>query len=130
MPTAQQHTDALISALLSSRGRPAEAAALQQYLDDAHAVARCRLSRQRDGRSPGHCRRGPGRTRCTARTRPRRQLAPVTAFGVTIADTMLHSRHEDPDPDIAGWFAGNTASRRNTTSPRTSTSRATGPRSR
>ena len=26
---------------------------------------------------------------------------------------MLHSRHDDPDPVIAGWLAGNTASRRN-----------------
>jgi hypothetical protein len=48
---------------------------------------------------------------------PRRQLAPLTAFGVTIADIMLHDRHHDPDPVIAAWLAGNTASRRNTTSP-------------
>ncbi len=30
---------------------------------------------------------------------------------------MLHGRPDDPDPIIAGWLAGNTASRRNTTSP-------------
>ena len=30
---------------------------------------------------------------------------------------MLHGRPDDPDPVIAGWLAGNTASRRNTTSP-------------
>ena len=48
---------------------------------------------------------------------PRGQLAPLTAFGVTIADIMLHSRHDDPDPVIAAWLAENTATRRNTTSP-------------
>ena len=41
---AQQHTDAIIAALLASRGRPAETAALQQHLDDAHAVARAAVS--------------------------------------------------------------------------------------
>jgi hypothetical protein len=30
---------------------------------------------------------------------------------------LLHGRHHDPDPVIAAWLAGNTASRRNTTSP-------------
>jgi hypothetical protein len=63
---------------------------------------------------------GPGAA-ASALTRPaggpRRQLAPVTAFGVTIADIMLHTRHDDPDPLIAAWLAGNTASRRSTTSP-------------
>jgi len=48
---------------------------------------------------------------------PRRQLAPVTAFGVTIADLMLHGRGGDPDPVIAARLAGNTASRRSTSSP-------------
>jgi hypothetical protein len=47
----------------------------------------------------------------------RRQLAPVTAFGVTIADIMLHGRHGDPDPDIACWLAASGASRRRTSSP-------------
>jgi hypothetical protein len=41
---AQQHADALISALLASRGRPAETAGLQQQLDDIHAVARAAIS--------------------------------------------------------------------------------------
>src|SRR5262249_33716101 len=36
---------------------------------------------------------------------PARQLAPVTAFGVTIADIMLHGRSDAPDPVIAGWLA-------------------------
>jgi hypothetical protein len=98
-------------------------------LDDIHAVARCRLIPDRDGRSPGrgHC--GPGRTRsgpgpgaaantlASPAAGARRQLAPVTAFGVTIADIMLHGRHDDPDPGIAGWLADNTASRRSTSSP-------------
>ena len=35
----------------------------------------------------------------------RRQLAPVTGFGVTIADIMLHGRRDDPDPVIAAWIA-------------------------
>jgi hypothetical protein len=35
---AQQHVDALITALLASRGRPAETAALRQQLDDIYAV--------------------------------------------------------------------------------------------
>ncbi len=47
----------------------------------------------------------------------RRQLAPVTAFGVAIADIMLHGRHGDPDPVIAAWLASNGASRRNTSGP-------------
>src|SRR5260370_19913255 len=34
-----------------------------------------------------------------------------------MADIMLHSRHDDPDPVIAAWLAGNTASRRSTSSP-------------
>ena len=63
---------------------------------------------------------GPGAAASPLASRsggPRRQLAPVTAFGITIADVMLHGRHDDPDPVIAAWLAGNTASRRNTTSP-------------
>jgi len=127
---AQQHTDALIAALLASRGQPAETAALRQYLDDAHAVARAAVSAVNGTAGPPAAatavleelgvRPGPGAA-ASALTRPvagpRRQLAPVTAFGVTIADIMLHGRHDDPDPLIAGWLAGNTASRRGTTSP-------------
>src|ERR1019366_3681618 len=41
---AQQHIDALIAALLTSRDRPAETAAPQQQLDDLHAVARAAVS--------------------------------------------------------------------------------------
>jgi hypothetical protein len=48
---------------------------------------------------------------------PRRQLAPAAAFGVAIADIMLHGRGGDPDQVIAAWLAGNTASRRSTSSP-------------
>jgi hypothetical protein len=127
---AQQHTDAIIAALLASQGEPAETAALQQYLDDACAVARAAVSAVKG--TAGHpaaaaavmeelgVRPGPGAAASALASRlggPRRQLAPVTAFGVTIADITLHGRHGDPDPAIAAWLAGNTASRRNTTSP-------------
>jgi hypothetical protein len=127
---AQQHIDAIIAALLSSRGQPAETAPLQQYLDDACAVARAAVSAVNGTASPPAAaaavlkelgaRTGPGAATSALASRsggPRRQLAPVTAFGVTIADIMLHGRHHDPDPVIAAWLAGNTATRRNTTSP-------------
>jgi hypothetical protein len=127
---AQQHADTLIAALLASRGRPSETAALQQYLDDAHAVARAAVSAANGTAAPPAAAAavleelgaltGPGAA-ASALASPAgglpRQLAPVTAFGVTIADIMLHGRHDDPDPVIAAWLAGNTASRRNTTSP-------------
>jgi hypothetical protein len=127
---AQQHIDAVIAALLSSRGQPAETAALQQYLDDACAVARAAVSAASGTASPPAtaiavleelgARTGPDPAASVLASRPggpRRQLAPLTAFGVTIADIMLHGRHHDPDPVIAAWLAGNTASRRSTTSP-------------
>jgi hypothetical protein len=127
---AQQHIDALITALLASRGRAAETAALRQQLDDIHAVARAAVSALTGMAAPpaaatavlAELGAGPGPdAAASVLTRPaggpRRQLAPVTAFGVTIADIMLHSRHDDPDPVIAAWLAGNTASRRSTTSP-------------
>jgi hypothetical protein len=127
---AQQHTDALIAALLASRGRPAETAALQQYLDDACAVARAAVSAIKGPAAlPAAAtavmeeldvRPGPGAAASALASPaggPPRQLAPVTAFGVTIADIMLHGRHDGPDPVVAAWLAGNTASRRNTTSP-------------
>ncbi len=127
---AQQHVDAIIAALLSSRGQPEGSAALQQYLDDACAVARAAVSAVNGtAESPAAAiavmeelgaRTGPGAAPSPLASHsggPRRQLAPVTAFGVTIADVMLHGRPDDPDPIIAGWLAGNTASRRNTTSP-------------
>ena len=41
---AQQHTGALVATLLTARGRPGEMAALQQDLDDIHAVARAAIS--------------------------------------------------------------------------------------
>jgi hypothetical protein len=125
---AAQHVDALIAALLASRGRPAETAALQQQLDDIHAVARAAASALTGTAAPPAAATavlaelGPepdAAASALARPAggPRRQLAPVTAFGVTIADIMLHGRHHDPDPVIAAWLADNTASRRNTTSP-------------
>jgi len=49
---AQQHVDAIITALLSSRGQPAETAAMQQYLDDAHVVARAAVSAVNGTASP------------------------------------------------------------------------------
>jgi hypothetical protein len=112
------------------RGQPAETAALQQHLDDAHAVARAAASALTGTAAPPAAAAavleeltappgGAAAARALASTGrgPRRQLAPVTAFGVTIADIMLHGRHDDPDPVIAGWLAGNTASRRDTSSP-------------
>ncbi len=127
---AQQHTDALITALLASRGQPAETAALQQRLDDIHAVARAAASALTGAAAPpaaatavlAELGAGPGPdAAASALTRPtggpRRQLAPVTAFGVTIADIMLHGRGGDPNPVIAAWLAGNTSSRRSTSSP-------------
>jgi hypothetical protein len=127
---AQRHADTLIAALLESRGRPAETAALQQQLDDIHAVARAAVSALTGTAAPpaaataalAELGAGPGPDAAAsvlARPAggPRRQLAPVTAFGVTIADVMLHGRHDDPDPVIAAWLAGNTASRRSTSSP-------------
>ena len=128
--TAQQHVDALVSALLASRGRPAETAALQQQLDDIHAVARAAISAASGTADPPAAaaavldelgaQPGPGPAATTlARPAggPSRQLAPVTAFGVTIADIMLHGRRDDPDPVIADWLAGNGASRRKTSGP-------------
>jgi len=127
---AQRHVDAIIAALLASRGQPAETAALQQRLDDAYAVARAAVSAASGTAEPPAAaaavleelgaRTGPGAAASPLAGRSGgsgRQLAPLTAFGVTIADIMLHGRHHDPDPVIAAWLAGNTASRRNTTSP-------------
>jgi TniQ protein len=103
--SAQQRVDALIAALLASRGQPAETAALQQYLDDACAVARAAVSAVNGTAEPPAAaiavleelgaRTGPGAAASMLASRsgrPRRQLAPVTAFGVTIADIMLHGR--------------------------------------
>ena len=126
---AQRHTDAVILALLAARGQPAETAALQQYLDDVCAVARAAASALTGTAAPPAAAAAvlkeltapPGgdtaRVLASTGRGPRRQLAPVTAFGVTIADIMLHGRGDDPDPVIAGWLAGNTASRRNTSGP-------------
>jgi hypothetical protein len=126
---AQQHVDAVIAALLSAQGRPAGAAALRQYLDDACAVARAAVS------AAGHtatasfpaavtavldelgARTGPMSAFASPPRAPPRQLAPVTALGVAIADIMLHGRPGDPDPAIAGWLAGHAASRGQMTCP-------------
>jgi hypothetical protein len=127
---AQQHTDAVICALLAAQGQPAETAALQQSLEDIYAVARAAPSALNGTAVPPAAAiavlrelgapPGPGAAASTlaspAAGAPR-QLAPVTAFGVTIADIMLHGRHHDPDPVIASWLSGNTAIRRSTTSP-------------
>jgi hypothetical protein len=125
--TAQQHVDAVIAALLSAQGRPAEAAVLRQYLDDACAVARAAISAA--GRTTGFpaavtavldelgARTGPGSAFASPPRSPPRQLAPVTAFGVTVADIMLHGRPGDPDPVIAGWLAADAASRGQMTCP-------------
>jgi hypothetical protein len=125
---AQQHVNALIAALLAARGQPAETAALQRHLDDAHAIARAAISAANGTAAPLAAAAavlheigeppGPGTVGALAsRGGPPRQLSPVTAFGVTIADIMLHGRGDDPDPSIAAWLAANGASRRNTSGP-------------
>jgi hypothetical protein len=127
--TAQQHVDDVIAALLSAhaQGRPAEAAALRQYLDDACAVARAAISAV--GRTAGFpaaatavldelgARPGPMSAFASPPRSPPRQLAPVTALGVAVADIMLHGRAGDPDPVIAGWLAADAASRGQLTCP-------------
>jgi hypothetical protein len=130
---AQQHVDALISALLASRGRPAEAAALRQQLDDIYAVARAAASAVNGQAAlppaaaavlgelasppgaPGP--QGPAGTLPGPVDRYRRQLAPVAAFGTAVADIMLHGRADDPDPEIAAWLAANGAVRRSQPGP-------------
>jgi len=124
---AQQHIDAVIAALLSAQGRPAETAAQRQYLDDACAVARAAVSAAGQTASfPAAvtavldelgARPGPGSAFASPPRAPPRQLAPVTAFGVAVADIMLHGRPGDPDPVIAGWLAGHAASRGQMTCP-------------
>ena len=127
--TAQQHVDNVITALLSAhaQGRPAEAAALRQYLDDACTVARAAISAA--GRTASFpaavtavldelgARTGPVSAFASPPRAPPRNLAPVTAFGVAVADIMLHGRPGDPDPVIAGWLAADAASRGQMTCP-------------
>ena len=135
---AQQHIDGLVAALLTARGQPGHTATLQQYLDDIHAVARAAISALHGpapspaiavavldelGAQPGipgqpgqHA--GTGALTGPAHGR-RRQFAPVAAFGVTIADVMLHGRRGDPDPLIAAWLADNEAGRKKTAGPAT-----------
>jgi hypothetical protein len=133
---AQQHIDTITATLLArlTRDQPAEIAGLQQYLDDIHSVARAAISALHGpavppavvsavtnelgvpGDAPGWPGGDAGAPAGPAPGK-RRQLAPVTAFGVTIADIMLHGRHSDPDPGIAAWLASNETSRRKTGSP-------------
>jgi hypothetical protein len=133
---AQQHVDALISALLASRGRPAETAALRQQLDDIYAVARAAASAvngqaglppaaaavlgELAARPGAPAPQGPG-GRAGELPGPvdryLRQLAPVAAFGTAVADIMLHGRADDPDPEIAAWLAANGAIRRSQPGP-------------
>jgi hypothetical protein len=134
---AQQHVNALIAALLAARGQPAETAALQRHLDDACTIARAAISAVNGTAAPPAetaavlrelgAPPGPGTADVLAsRGGPPRQLSPVTAFGVTIADIMLHGRSDDPDPSIAAWLAANGASRRNTSGPLMSSPPGTG----
>ena len=72
---------------------------------------RHRRTRTGQPRRPGRCDlTGPAHGR-------RRQVAPVAAFGITIADVMLHGRRGDPDPLIAAWLADNEAGRKKTAGP-------------
>ena len=133
---AQQHTGALVATLLTARGQPGHMAAPQQYLDDIHAVARAAISALHGpaappaiavavldelGAQPGICGRPGQHAGAGALTGPahgrRRQVAPVAAFGITIADVMLHGRRGDPDPLIAAWLADNEAGRKKTAGP-------------
>ena len=146
MLRAQQHTGALIAALLAARGQPGHLAALQQYLDDIHAVARAAISALHGpaappaiavavldelGAQPGIPARPGDHPGTAALTGPahgrRRQFAPVAAFGITIADVMLHGRRGDPDPLIAAWLAGNEAGRRRQPARRTCSPAGTRP---
>jgi hypothetical protein len=107
-----------------SRCQPAELAAPQQHLDDVYAVARAAISALHSPVPPpaivhavlseiGEQPSAPGSSGNVAGTGvfsvpahgQRRQLAPVTGFGATIADIMLHNRRDDPDPVIATWIA-------------------------
>ncbi|MGH3070599.1 MAG: hypothetical protein ACRDMI_18720, partial [Streptosporangiaceae bacterium] len=133
---AQQHIEALIPALLAAREQPGELAVLQRHLDDIHAVARAAISALHGpaappaivravldelGAQPGVPGRPGGPAGAGALTGPahgrRRQFAPVAAFGITIADVMLHGRRGDPDPLIAAWLADNEAGRKKTAGP-------------
>jgi len=129
---AQQHIDILTERLLACRDQPAGTAVLQQHLDDIHSVARAAISALHGPAVPPAVVSAviselgtPGQAGDDAGTGApagpahgqSRQFAPVTAFGVTIADIMLHGRHGDPDPVIAAWLAGNETSRRKTDSP-------------
>ena len=135
---AQQHIDALIPALLAAREQPEELAVLQRYLDDIHAVARAAISALHGPAAPpaiagavlDELRAQPGipgqlgeHAGAGALTGPahgrRRQFAPVAAFGITIADVMLHDRRGDPDPLITAWLADNEAGRKKTAGPAT-----------
>jgi hypothetical protein len=133
---AQQHVDALITALLASRGRPAETAALRQQLDDIYAVARAAASAVNGPAglppaaaavlgelaarpsTPASQEPGPNAGALPGPVdRYLRQLAPVAAFGTAVADIMLHGRPGDPDPEIAAWLAANGAIRRSQPGP-------------
>jgi hypothetical protein len=89
-----------------------------------HVLPWCPVISSADGRRAARRVAAAGTPRTTGR-RHRRQrarqhggrAAPAARAGVTIADIMLHGRHDDPDPVIAAWLADNTASRRNTSSP-------------
>jgi hypothetical protein len=134
---AQQHIGALVAALLAARGQPGHLAALQQDLDDIAAVARAAISALHgpgappaiigavldELGAPGIPSRLGQHAGADALTGPahgrRRQFAPVVAFGVTIADVMLHGRRGDPDPLIAAWLADNEAGRKKTAGPAT-----------
>lgn len=128
---AQQHIGTLISELLDARGQPGTLTRIRQQLDDIYAVARAAISALHGpapmpavagmvlaelGASPGTG-GSPGRSAAiealtsAAVTGPRRQSAPVVAFGATIADIMLHGRRDDPDPAIAAWIAHSQATR-------------------
>ncbi|HUY44204.1 MAG TPA: TniQ family protein [Streptosporangiaceae bacterium] len=132
---AQEHIDTVTAALLTARDQPADMTGPRQYLDDIHTIARAAISTLHGpvplppaavavlgelGAPPGGTPArpaGPAAALASPSHGRQRQLAPVTAFGVTIADIMLHGRQADPDPEIATWIAETGAARRKTAGP-------------
>lgn len=121
----QQHLNTVIVELVNAHGRGANLTGLQGYLDDVHTAAHAALSALRVpvprpdevtaalaelGIDPGRPRpAGVDSAATMALTHPAasgtyRQHASVVAFGMTVADLMLHARRNDPDPTITAWL--------------------------
>ena len=128
---AQQHVDALITALLASRAGQRKQPPCSSSLDDACAVARAAsLSPHRGSRRPGRGHRGPGRARRADQdqalpparspvrragragsSRPSPRSASPSPTSCCTAGAAIPTRSSPPGSPA------NTASRRSTTSP-------------